>query len=522
MSSVRFRWLPRIGNRILSTLRSVKPQRSFRRGRPRDDHDQQDEVGVQSAPHYAHVARRHPATATGAASIGSPRQLGSVREKKRRSRQDLARNKSTNDIGSRPVDGTWASFTGAGSSKGKSVDTSLRIPSQSSRITSPAPSPIAGPSSIMSPSPVGEHSPSEHLPDGASPRSDRPRSMVIQWVRKLGGTNRQSSYSPYGSLMTESAVNLALSGHGHGHRYRDAEGRSHPVAATSPPSRDSADAMGGHHATSRQSSMSMSIGGQLSKAMRAASWTAPDFAQARPSEDMTSLYSGDRPEDLDEEVLMYGAGGVAGSPVPSVPNSALLSTVSSMHSIGPAHVMMRQRADGAHEQHSEATDHHPSCSHPHSHPHSHSHSRSRVGASPSGRSRTTSPLAKVTYHTREESPGSGSDDDEDEEGDSEALSYDSADDGSSILDYQPRGRTMLVNEDPGDAHASSSFEGQPSTSQMYQDEDEDSDSEEAMPLEVRTRRPSQSAAEMTSPRRSLSANAHPAAQAGKQRAMICT
>ncbi|PIL35529.1 hypothetical protein GSI_02257 [Ganoderma sinense ZZ0214-1] len=505
MSAVRFRWLPRIGNRILSTLRSVKPQRSFRRGRPRDDRDEQDEVGVRSAPHYVHVVRQQPASATiasGAATIGSPRQLGSVRERKRRSRQDLARNKSTNDIGSKPVDGSWASSPGAGSSKGKSVDTSLRIPSQSSRITSPAPSPSVGPSS-MATSPVGEHPPSDHLPDGASPRSDRPQSMVMQWVRKLGGSSRMSSYSNYPSLMTESAVNLALSGR---LQYRDGDGRMHPVAATSPPSRDSADAMSGH-ATSRQSSMSMSIGGKLSKAMRAASWTAPDFAQARPSEDMTSLYSGDRPEDLDEEVLMYGAGGVAGSPVPSVPNSALLSTVSSMHSIGPA-LVVRPRMD---EQHPEASDH---VNHCHSHSHSHSHSRSRAGISPSSRSRTTSPLAKVTYRTREESPSSGSDDD-----DSDENSYDSADDGSSILDHQTRGRTMLVNQDPGDAH---SFEGQPSTSQMYHDEDEDSDSEEAVPLEVRTRRPSQSAADMTSPRRSLSASAHPAAQAGKQRTMICT
>ena len=97
----------------------------------------------------------------------------------------------------------------------------------------------------------------------------------------------------------------------------------------------------------------------------------------------------------------------------------------------------------------------------------------------------------------------------------------------------PRGR-MVLNEDvdvplseavTDEDGASSSFDLQPSTSQMYQDEDEESEDEEEVHLEVRTRRPSASAAEMSPPRRSLSAHralSSPPRREGKQRPMICT
>ncbi|TBU62722.1 kinase-like domain-containing protein [Dichomitus squalens] len=558
MSAVRFRWA-RLGTRIWSTIRNVRPQRSFRRARPRDSGDrerdrdrrEEDEVGVRSAPHYVHVARldrdreREPAER----AVSGPRQLasGSVREKRRRSRQEISRNKSTNDIQTRPGGGgttsnmnngkapagsfePWAmwnsSSPGAGPSKSKSTETGLKIPSQSSRVTSPLPSPIAGPSSSVGTTSVGDY---QHLPGERSPDSERPRSLVMSWMRKLGGSSsnsshRQSSYSAYSSPMTESTVNLSqhrFSSHHpspHHHQYQ------YPgVAATSPPSRDSAEA----HATSRQSSVSMGMGGHLTKAMRAASWTAPDFAaHARPSEDMTSLYSGDRPDDVDDEAFLYGAGGVAGSPVPSVPNSALLSTVSSVHSIGPpsmsaAHAFL-QRAEGASAEPAEASgSQDPVPSTP------------RTAPSAAARHRTTSPLAKVTYHAcGDESPGSGSDSEDEGEDDDAAFSYDSADDSSSGF-QPPRGRTgrtrdvlapmhMLVNEDVGDVDTgSSTYEHQPSMAQLYADEDEESEDEDAVPLEVRTRRPSRSAAEMSPPRRPLSAH-RATPQEGKQRPMICT
>ena len=304
---------------------------------------------------------------------------------------------------------------------------------------------------------------------------------------KFSSLQRQSSYaSSYNSPMGEASTSLA-------------NGRPHPLPATSPPSRDSGDAVSGH-ITSRQSSMS----GKLSKAMRAASWTAPDFALARPSEDMTSIYSGDRADEIDEETLLYGAGGIAGSPVPSAPNSALLSTVSSAQSLGPsmsAAQAILSRTDGASEM-PEAVHHDPSSSHPRTAP-------------TQARLRTTSPLAQVSYNPEETIDGSGDDSE---------VSYDSADDSSSIYQPPPRrsGDMFILNEDvdvDGSSGEGTSFDLQPSTSQLYQDEDEESEDEDEMPLEVRTRRPSQSAGEMSPPRRSLSAHRP---QEGKQRPMICT
>ncbi|TFK92675.1 kinase-like protein [Polyporus arcularius HHB13444] len=131
MSSVRFRWLPRIGNRIMSTLRNVKPQRSFRRP-PRQHDDEKDDVGVHSEPHIVHLTRHQTTT-------GNPshrrQHHGSVREKgkgRRPSRQELLRNKSTNDINAKPGKPfePWAMWnngaTPGGPSKRKSTETGLQ------------------------------------------------------------------------------------------------------------------------------------------------------------------------------------------------------------------------------------------------------------------------------------------------------------------------------------------------------------------------------------------------------------
>ncbi len=484
MSSVRFRWLPRIGNRIWSTLRSVRPQRSFRRPEQQAQ-DEKDRVGVHSEPHIAHLTRRQTTTAQPL----PPRHQhhSSVREKgKRRSRQEIMRNKSTNDITSKPGKAfepwaMWNNGSTPGPSKSKSTETGLQVPTQSSRVASPLPSPV-GSSQVTTP--VSEYPPSQ-TPDG-----ERPRSVVMKWMSNLKLSNRQSSYaSSYSPMMEASTSSFA-------------HGRPHPVFATAPPSRDSGDAISGY-ITSRQSSMS----GKLTKAMRAASWTAPDFALARPSEDMTSIYSGDRAEELDEETLLWGAGGVAGSPVPSAPNSALLSTVSSAQSIGPSAAAVRailSRTEGAADVHAQEASQQDPISQPR-----HSPCQARL--------RTTSPLAQVSYHPEETIDGSGSDSDDDS-----GVSYDSADDSSSIHQPPPRSLDVIPNEDVdlgASRRSGPSFDLQPSTSQMYQDEDEESEDEDEVHLEVRTRRPSQGATEMSPPRRSLSAHRP---QEGKQRPMICT
>lgn len=248
------------------------------------------------------------------------------------------------------------------------------------------------------------------------------------------------------------------------------------------------------------------MSGKLTKAMRAASWTGPEFAHARPSEDMTSLYSGERVEDmLDDDTLLLGAGGVAHSPVPSVPNSALLSTVSSANSLGApatmsaAHAIMSRNPEGA----SEVAG--PSQQDP-------GVSRSAAAvANAQARLRTTSPLAQASFNHSEVSVAS-------------SISYDSADDSSSFFTPPTAGRPrrdreivfeedvdvplreLIDDDDDADvADSAESFDPHPSTSQMYQEEDEESEDEEEMPLEVRTRRPSASAADMSPPRRSVSA-----------------
>ena len=241
---------------------------------------------------------------------------------------------------------------------------------------------------------------------------------------------------------------------------------------------------------------------------------------------------------------MWGAGGIAHSPVPSMPNSALLSTVSSVQSIGPAMfaaqaILSRTEAvaaevpepshqdPGAHP-HTHTHTHSHSHSHHHSHSHSHSHSHPRHTPT-AARQRAISPLACVTFNPDQTINGSES---EDEDG---GASYDSADDDSSTS-FRHRGRQpgtagIILNQDvDADLDESSldgsgcgtgsggSFELQPSTSQMYRDEDEESADEDEVRIEVRPRRASQSATEMSPPRRSLSTHR----PRERERPMICT
>ena len=160
----------------------------------------------------------------------------------------------------------------------------------------------------MATTPLSEYAP------GHSPDSERPRNSPLQWMKRWG-SHRHSSYnSTHTVAITEAGPS---------------QPRAH-VSATAPSSRNSTELLGGPF-----TSLQGTIGGKFIKGIRAASWTAPDFAHARPSEDLLSLYSGDRHDELDDETLLAGAGGFAHSPVPSAPGSALLSTVSSAQSLGP-------------------------------------------------------------------------------------------------------------------------------------------------------------------------------------------
>ncbi|KAH9846649.1 kinase-like domain-containing protein [Lenzites betulinus] len=536
MSLVRFRWFPsaqRLGTAVSSLFRHVRPQRSFRRNAHNDD-DGTKHVGVHSAPHYAHLSRQR--TAPGHhhhrhEPQQQDRYHGSVREKtKRRSHAELSRNKSAGDIvtkalpptpknfdpwpmwnaGSTPSSSTVTAQTAGPSRAGKAPATALQVPVRPSRLGSPLPSPVSS-SQVSTPT---TENPS-HSPD-----SERPRSMMTSWMRKFGSGHRQSSYNPF---PVEASGSLG-SGRAQHH---------HHASATQPPSRDSVDALSSH-VTSRQSSVSMGLG-KLTKAMRAASWTGPEFAHARPSEDMTSLYSGERMEDLDDDTLLLGAGGVAHSPVPSVgPSSALLSTVSSANSLSGGVVNAAATMSAAQailarlpESGADAAAAGPPSQQD-------TGSGGRQGGSQAGqaRLRTTSPLAQVAaFNQSELSVGSGS----------SVVTYDSDDDASSFFTppvaRRPRPEVLddsdadedededeadtETRESEGDGH----FNLQPSTSQMYQDEDEESVDEGEVPLEVRTRRASASAADMSPPRRSLSRPGPPSSrerEEREQRPMICT
>lgn len=314
-------------------------------------------------------------------------------------------------------------------------------------------------------SPVSEQSPSQPTPP-ERPLS-RLSSLVMRWLGR--NTPTPSSTSAYSagpspqktstsSLVPVSSVTLAQSSS------TVAAFASVGSAAGRQIRRDlmvrrSEDAF--QQLKSRQSNGSEE---PLSLAMRAASW-----GEVRPSEDLTSLYSGEKGEEaLDQETMLLGAGGVAQSPVLSIPTgSGVLSTVSSSVSLGPpilsaAQALLLSRRENNTEP--------PSVSDPASHdlqrqcqyrPH-HQH--------------TMSPLAQSAIDRGEfhRNPSYSS-----------SLLDEESDEGSpgqrtpSELNYH---------------HQHNRANLQRNTSLRYREEDEESsDSEEEnIPLEVRTRRPSAS------------------------------
>ncbi|KZT01532.1 kinase-like protein [Laetiporus sulphureus 93-53] len=439
MSSVRFRWSG-VANRITHFWRNVRPWSSS--STPREDETKN--VGVRSAPSLV----RHR-TATGAphrqASSRDREPLERDKGKQRQSRRmDVSRNKSTPDVSPHLLkngssfepfemwDKLGSSSSGQthaphmykqrrGSFPSKMPGMTLEVPPKPLRLGSPQPSPA---SCSQASTPSGDSSTLE----------DRPRSRLSlsswPWMR---GWRKQAATPETGSSTPR--------------RSRSIRGRGRLA-------RRSEDAFNAA-VPSRRSNSS----GPITFAMRAASWgEVADYG--RPSEDVTSLYSGDRGDELDDETLLLGAGGVAQSPIPSIP-SGLLSTVSSMSSqslghsppptISAAYALL-QRTD---------------VGEPASAPDPAALDAARQSQI---RPRASSPLAhscKIVQPSIEQALSRHDSD--------TSSSYDH-DSDSSILSYDD-------------------MELQPSTSQMYQDEDdedEESEDEDQVRLEVRTRRPSTS------------------------------
>jgi len=228
-------------------------------------------------------------------------------------------------------------------------------------------------------------------------------------------------------------------------------------------------------------------------AMRAASWgEVGDYA--RPSEDVMSLYSAERGDDaLDDDTLLLGAGGIAHSPVLSIPTNGVLSTVSSIASLNlnvgatcaptPATMSVAQALLQRNDvgELSFAAD-----------PAAQDHTT--FARQPRTRSRATSPLAQSAYNPVQ-------------------LSIESV----NPYDYDESSFEDDDEEDDDDDDESSYGEEvdlQPSTSQRYQEEDEESEEDGEVRLELRGRRPSQSASEMSPVRGADTPH--------RERPMICT
>lgn len=323
----------------------------------------------------------------------------------------------------------------------------LRVPQGSSRLSSPQRSPL------------GQSPSTSQINDLQA--EDRPRSrlsLLLRWV-----TNKPASWAPSNQASTSTLPSGAVS----------------PVSVSSggrvamPPARD---------LTSRRSedafhrlASSRSESGSLTQAMRAASWGEVG-GYARPSEDMTSLYSDHGEDGPDEDTYLVGFGGVAQSPVSTVP-SAVLSTVSSMGSLSPpvpmsAAQVLLQRVEPSAEPPSAAD---PALQDP-----------GLLQRQAQYRSHATSPLSRPTSQQdiAAHAPTFEDSDEEDEEaGEAEEEGSEASGERTpSELDYH---------------------DAQPSMREIFQDDDEDSDDEDSQPLEVRTRRPSWSVnSRPSSPRRS--------------------
>ncbi|GBE87959.1 kinase-like domain-containing protein [Sparassis latifolia] len=475
MSSVRFRWSALLTNRISILLRNVRPQRSFRRGARRvEEPEEFKDVGTRSAPnvHVHHLPRRSTVAGPSQSRLERQQAIQQDRGKQRQLTRDAPHNQSGTEVSVTAVKGfePWSMWAGGstpaiqgsgskprrGSIPSKVPEMTLQVPVRGFRVGSPQPSPQ---SISQATSPIGE----QRLASEERPRS---RMSISSWVRGW----RSGKHTPYGaspqdaSANTSPGVNAIASATPSVRR-----SRSGGAAVRERMARRSEDAFNSH-ITSRQSSAS----GPLMPPMRAASWGEVNN-YSRPSEDMTSLYSGERADDaLDEDTLLLGAGGVAQSPVPSIP-SGLLSTVSSTNSTtNPA-----WSAAQAILQRAEIGEHAPV----------HDQSVPDMSRQSSTRLRTTSPLSQMPYNHRHLT--------------AESDSVDSYDDDSSIFD--PDAQSEVDYDDVA---------LQPSTSQMYQAEDDESEDEEEFQLEVRTRRPSASASPSdTSPRNSESTHT--------ERAIVC-
>jgi len=217
----------------------------------------------------------------------------------------------------------------------------------------------------------------------------------------------------------------------------------------------------------------------MTSAMRASSW-GDVYDYSRQVEEVTSVHSGDR-EALDDDVMLFGAGGVTSGPLPPTPNGGMVVSMPPVPHWGGLDAVCV--AAGSSESTSPPVGPTPELRH-------HRHDREALSdtvandtASFTQRSHAghaSSPLGQISrsseelsLHAQEPSTSHG------HRGHQPYEEYDDEDDDSSFFARNSEGveDTRL------------------STSEMFRDEDEDSEDEDSAPLEVRRRRPSWSVAE---------------------------
>ncbi|KAI0342593.1 kinase-like protein [Trametopsis cervina] len=465
LSAVKFRWPVRFARGLYSMIRNVRSQRSLRR-QPTDapiphEGDVFDRRGTRSVPARSDLTRQR--------SIA----IGVFERDKERHRPTQTRNKSAVDVRTQmqsgSSQGSWrgphsssatdtsfmrsrgqqppspaadgsSSQPRRGSASGFSMLGTLQIPGASSNassscVSSPQPTPSLSDSvySATAPHTAGSRTGSQ---DGQSASQERPRSgisVLTKWWRPA---------SVWGGASTSNLPS----------------GSTSPLSPTTPPAADfvrrnvsarqpTRDLSARRSEDAFQQTRQRPASQTLDPASRARSWgELGDYE--RPLDDGTSIYSGERPDEaLDANTFLVGAGGIAHSPVSSVP-SGILSTVSSTLSLGPpvlsaAHALL-QRVDVPDSP--GIPD--PALQDP-----------SGVQRQSQYRSHATSPLSQSLY-------------------------------GGSREDLSSSTFEQEENASSHESRTPSDTESQPNMSQLYHEDDEESESEESAPLEVRTRRPS--------------------------------
>lgn len=221
---------------------------------------------------------------------------------------------------------------------------------------------------------------------------------------------------------------------------------------------------------------SYSVGsGHLSAEMRASSWGDPaDYgAYARRHEDVTSVHSGEQlAELLDEDVLLFGAGGVASEPPmplpPSAASSAPVSPVLAPASAVPVSLLQRVENEV------------PSTPDP---------GMRETGGFPRATTGVVRPHAVSPLASELNTPYDSSSDEYD---DGAEQGYDSNDDDGFV---QP----PPSSPPPRDEHSENENDDERElrlrthTSRIYEEDDDDDDesSLEAAPVEIKRRRPSE-------------------------------